>query len=55
MKNKGRIRFEIPDMEDSMFDCEMAANTKLHSVFFTPHVWQMNPTTGCQNINQEWT
>lgn len=69
VKNKGTVRFEMLSMEDSMFDCERAANTKLPPLFFTPHVWQMNPMFGCQYsktigmpnervheyINQEWT
>lgn len=44
--NEGRIC----QKEDSVFGCEPAANTSLHSAFFTPHVWQMNPMFGCQNI-----
>ena len=42
MKNKERIRFEMLAMEDSMFDCEIVASTKLFSAFFTPYIWQMN-------------
>lgn len=48
MKNKERIRFEMLAMEDSMFDCEIAASTKLFSAFFTPYIWQMNPVVSYQ-------
>lgn len=33
----------MPEREDAMFDCEIAANMKFLSAFFTPYVWQMNP------------
>lgn len=48
MKNKGRIRFEIPDVENSMFECVLAANTESLSAFFALYMWQMSPLCGYQ-------
>lgn len=41
MKNKGRIRFEMPGME-------IVANTKFLSAFFMPYILKMNPVFGYQ-------
>lgn len=38
-----KIRFEMPDMEDSMFHSEIEANTKFFSAFFFPYIWQIGP------------
>lgn len=35
-------------MENSTCDCEIAANTKFLSAFFTPYIWHMNLVSGYQ-------
>lgn len=51
MKNKGKIIFEMPGREDSIFDCELATNTKFFSAFFAIYIWQYNKTTRFANEN----
>lgn len=48
MKNKERIGFEMLDMEDFIFDCEIEANTKFLSAFFAQYIWAIDPVFGYQ-------